>query len=318
MPTRKSPRKGSLQFWPRKRAKKFLPRVNWNAISSEKNLKGFICYKAGMASAYLKDETPNSMTKGKKISIPATILECPPMKIFSVRFYKNKKVFKEVLAEKLEKELKRKMKLPKERKFKIEDIHPEKGKDFDDVRILCYSQIKKTGIKKTPDLSEIGLCGTFEEKIDFVKKNLEKDISVLDVFEKGELVDIRGLTKGKGTTGPVKRFGIKLRKHKSEKGRRKPGSLGPWHPARVTFRAPMAGQMGMFTRIIYNNKIIEIGKAENKNWLQNRKNFGNLKTDYIIVNTSVQGPAKRQLLLTSPLRKTKKQQKKNYEFIELR
>ena len=54
MPTRKSPRKGSLQFWPRKRANKFMPRVNWNAIDSGKNLKGFICYKAGMVSGFVK------------------------------------------------------------------------------------------------------------------------------------------------------------------------------------------------------------------------------------------------------------------------
>ena len=46
----KAPRKGSLQYWPRKRASKFLPSVNWSAIKSDSNLKGFICYKAGMAS----------------------------------------------------------------------------------------------------------------------------------------------------------------------------------------------------------------------------------------------------------------------------
>ncbi len=318
MPTRKSPRKGSLQFWPRKRASKFLPRVNWDAISSEKNLKGFICYKAGMASAYVKDETSDSMTKGKKISVPVTILECPPIKIFSVRLYKDGRVVKEILAEKPEKELKRKVRLLKIKKGKIEDIKPGEENSFDDIRILCYSQIKKTGIKKTPDLSEIGLSGTFSEKLGFAKENLGKEISVLNVFEKGDLVDLRGLTKGKGFQGPVKRFGIKLKPHKTEKGRRKPGTLGPWHPARVTFRVAMAGQLGMFTRVTYNNKIIDIGKSENKNWLQNLKNFGNLKTDYILVNSSVQGPAKRQLLITAPLRKTKKQEKKNYEFIEIR
>ncbi|MCH8286150.1 50S ribosomal protein L3, partial [candidate division KSB1 bacterium] len=91
MPTKKSPRKGSLQFWPRKRAKKFLPRVNWSAINSGKNLKGFICYKSGMVSISVRDNTGNSMTKGKIIALPCTILECPSMKIFSIRFYKNNK-----------------------------------------------------------------------------------------------------------------------------------------------------------------------------------------------------------------------------------
>lgn len=313
MPTTKSPRKGSLQFWPRKRVEKFLPRVNWNAISPGKNIKGFICYKVGMMSANIKDSTPDSLTKGKNKMIPVTILECPSMKIFSVRFYKNNKVIKEILANELDKELKRKVKIPKAKQGKnIEDF-----KDYDNVRVIFYSQVKKSGIKKTPDLTEIGLSGTIEEKINFAKENLNKEISVLDFFEKGQLIDLRGLTKGKGLCGPVKRFGITLKSHKSEKGRRRPGSIGPWHPARVTFRVPMAGQLGMFTRITYNNKIIELGKSADRE-LKNIKNFGNVKTDYIIVQGSVQGPAKRQLLITSPLRGTKKQLKKSFELLELR
>ena len=92
---------------------------------------------------------------------------------------------------------------------------------------------------------------------------MNKEIFISDIFEKGLLADARGLTKGKGLVGPVKRFGITLKQHKSEKGRRRPGSLGPWHPARVIFRVPMAGQLGMFKRVIYNNKIIKIGKAGN-------------------------------------------------------
>jgi large subunit ribosomal protein L3 len=312
MPTRKSPRKGSLQFWPRKRVNKLLPRVNWDSINSGQNLKGFICYKAGMMSAYVKDNTPDSMTKGKKIIIPITILECPTLKIFSIRFYKNGKVLKEILAENLDKELKRNVKIPKKNIKKIDDIKEE----YDNVRVIVYSQVKKTGIKKTPDLIEIGLIGNLEEKIKFIKENLNKELSVLDVFEKGELVDLRGLTKGKGLQGPVKRFGITLKSHKSEKGRRRPGSLGPWHPARVTFRVPQAGQLGTFTRIVYNNKIIDMGKSEGK--FKNIKNFGNIKTDYIIVRGSVQGPSKRQLLITAPLRKSKKQLKKDFELLELR
>jgi len=319
MPTRKSPRKGSLQFWPRKRAAKLLPRVNWDAIKGFKGLKGFICYKSGMFSAHVKDKTPNSMTKGKKIIIPATILECPKLKIFSIKFYKNDKIAKEIIMENPDKELKRKIKLPKQNldsaKSKIEKIKPE---EYDDMRVLCYSIVKKTGIKKTPDLCEIGLSGTLEEKLNFVKEKIGKEISVTDIFEKSGLVDLRGLTKGYGLAGPVKRFGITLKQHKSEKGRRRPGSLGPWHPARVTFRAPIAGQLGMFTRVLYNNKIINMGKSENNQKLKNIVNFGDIKTDYLILRGSVQGPAKRQILITSPLRESKKQLKKNYELIEIR
>src|SRR3990172_35814 len=98
----RSPRHGSLQFWPRKKARKFLPSVNWDAINSDSNrnqgkiVKGFICYKAGMVSLTVLDNTPNSMTKGKKIVLPATVLECPPMKILSARFYKNGKPANEI------------------------------------------------------------------------------------------------------------------------------------------------------------------------------------------------------------------------------
>jgi len=313
MSTIRSPRKGSLQFWPRKRASKFLPSVNWESINPGKNLKGFIGYKAGMISGYVKDNTPDSMTKGKNIVIPLTILECPPLKIFSVRFYKNGKVAKEILAENLDKRLKKKVKLPKKTIVKINDL---KNEGYDNLDVITYSQVNKTNIKKTPDLNEIGLKGNFDEKMNFVKENLNKEISISDVFEKGQLVDLRGLTKGKGLVGPVKRFGITLKQHKSEKGRRRPGSLGPWHPARVTFRAPMAGQLGMFTRVVYNNKIIKIGKSDGK--LRNIKNYGDIKTDYILVRGSVQGPAKRQIMITYPLRGTKKQLKKELELIELR
>jgi large subunit ribosomal protein L3 len=312
MPSRKSPRKGSLQFWPRKRASKFLPRVNWSAINSEKPIKGFICYKAGMASISVKDMTPDSMTKNKEIIIPATILECPTMKIFSIRFYKGKKVINEVLSKNLDKELKRKIKIPKSYSKKIEDI-----KDFDDIRIICYSMVKNTGIKKTPDIAEIGLNGNIEDKIKFAKENLEKEIFIENVFEKGQLIDLQGLTTGRGFQGPVKRFGIHLKASKSEKGRRRPGSIGPWHPARVTFRAPMAGQLGMFTRTVYNSKIVDMGKSEKKYFLKNIKNYGNVKTSYILITGSVQGPSKRQIIATFPLRETKKTKKRNYELMKV-
>lgn len=317
MPTRKSPRKGSLQFWPRKRARKILPRVNWSSISHSKPLKGFICYKAGMKSVLVKDNTEHSMTKGKNIAIPATILECPSLKILSVRFYKKNIPVKDVIVDNSEKNLKGKLKLPKTT-GKIEDFS-SKTEEYDDISVVVYSQVKKTGLKKTPDIIELGLNGSLEEKLNFVKENSVKEITILDFFNKGELVDLRGLTRGRGLQGPVKRFGITLKSHKSEKGRRRPGSLGPWHPARVTFRAPQAGQVGFQTRVIYNNKILDMGKVEGSNLnLKGIKNYGDLKTNYLIVAGSVQGPSKRQLILTAPLRTTKRQSKKNYEVIELK
>ena len=99
MGRKQGPRKGSMQFWPRKRSDYTLHSVNWSPVlakhgAQKSNILGFIAYKAGMASAFVKDNTPDSMTKGKKIIVPVTILECPSLKILSVRFYKDKKILR--------------------------------------------------------------------------------------------------------------------------------------------------------------------------------------------------------------------------------
>lgn len=320
MGRKQGPRKGSLQFWPRKRVYKQIPRANWKALNKDgTSLLGFIGYKVGMKSAYVKNLTNDSMTKGKKIAVPVTVIECPSLKILSVRFYKNKKVMIDVLNDNIDKEVKKLVKLPKTTKTKEAIDKIVKEGEFDDVTLIVYSQVKKTNIKKRPNISEIGLSGKKEEKIAFIKENLPKELSVLDTFKDG-LVDVRGVTTGKGFQGPVKRFGISLRFHKSEKGIRRVGSIGPWHPTRVTFRVPMAGQMGMANRLIYNNIIISVGKIDenNINPKSGFKKYGVIKSDYLIIKGNVQGPSKRQVLITHPLRSTKKTAKQNYEFIELR
>lgn len=315
-------RHGSLQFYPRKRASKMLPSVNWNGITrKDSGLLGFIGYKAGMKSAYVKDNTPNSMTKNQRITIPVTIIECPALKIFSIRFYKEGKVAGEILNSNLDKELKSKLKIPKSPNKKIDDFSKEK---FDDLRIIVYSQVKKIGFKKTPDLIEVSLSGSLDEKVNFAKEKISKEISVKDFLNdevmKQGIIDVRGVTKGKGFQGSTKRFGLTLQSHKSEKGVRGPGSGGPWHPPRVEFSQPMAGQMGYFTRVVYNNKILFIGDKNDgeKNFKIELKNYGKIKNDFLVIYGSVQGPSKRQLVLTLPLRAVKNQIKKNYELLELR
>ncbi|MBU0957435.1 MAG: 50S ribosomal protein L3 [Nanoarchaeota archaeon] len=316
MGSKSAPRRGSLQFYPRKRSRKFLPRVNWTPLSSTKPMLGFIGYKVAMASMLVKDSTADSLTKNKNITIPVTILEIPPMKIYSVRFYKDKLLTNEIILDNPDKELKKLIKLPKDYKIKLEDVKPE---TFDDLRVMAYSLAKKTSLKKKPDMTEFALSGDVNSKLEFIKNNIGKEISGSDILTDLKLVDIRALTRGKGLVGPVKRFGIGLKSHKSEKGVRRPGNVGPFHPARVSFRVPMAGQLGMFTRAHYNKKILQLGKISEKdiNPQEGFRHFGKIKTDYVILEGSVQGPVKRQVLLTAPLRPTKKQEKKNYEVIRL-
>ena len=59
-----APRRGSLQYWPRKRAKRIYPRVrNWKGDG----IVGFAAYKAGMTHiAYIEDQR-NSPYYGKEL-----------------------------------------------------------------------------------------------------------------------------------------------------------------------------------------------------------------------------------------------------------
>lgn len=310
----KRPRFGSLQFYPRKRIEKFLPSVNWSTIPSDEKKEtvlGFITYKAAMATAVVKDSTEHSLTKGKKIFIPVTILEAPNMKIFSVRFYNKGIVSKEIIVSN-DKELRKIVKVPKV----LKSFDAEVPKEYQDIRVLVYSLPKQTSVKKTPDIAEVAINA--KDKLAFVKNFIGKEITIQD-FNKFDLLDIRGLTTGKGLSGPVKRFGISLKAHKSEKGVRRPGSLAPWHPARVTFHTPQAGQLGLFTRVHYNIKVISSGNINDKDINKGTgfKHYGKIRSSYIIVKGSVQGPVKRQILLTPSYRPTKMQAKKKFEFQEL-
>ena len=307
-------RSGSLQFYPRVRAKKVIPRVNWAPVKKDgSGLLGFIGYKVGMVSVWAKDETEASLTKAKRIAIPATVVECPAMKIYSVRFYKGNKVLKDLVVSK-DKVLKKKVKLSKEIKQIADDV------EFDDVRVVLFSDVKSTCVDKNkPDMIEVAISGSKDEKLAFVKEKVGKEISVTEVFSEG-LVDVHGVTIGRGTQGPVKRFGIAFKDHKSEKGVRRPGSLGCFGKRRTEFRAPMAGQTGYHSRVVYNNLILEVGKIADKDI--NKKggfdHYGTIKTDYLVLRGSIPGPKKRGLALTYPIRPTKKQSKKKFEVLEIR
>ncbi len=306
-------RSGSLQFYPRKRAKKVLPSANWENIDSEK-LKGFIGYKVGMASVYVKDNTEDSLTKSKRIILPATIVECPVLKIYSVRLYKNRKVMKDIVVG-YDKHLKSKLKKPKTLK-KIDSIE----EDYDEIRVLVYSNAAEAGVsKKSSDLIELGIGGSKEEQLNLIKEKINEGFSVSEFFGEG-IADIHAVTKGHGTQGPVKRFGITLKVAKAEKGQRRPGSLAPWHPARVTFRAPQAGQTGYHSRVEYNKVILKAGKIseEDINKKQGFAHYGKVKTDYLLIKGSIPGPRKRPVLITKAARPGKVAKKENYEVLDIR
>ncbi len=308
MPKVHKPRSGSMQYWPRARAKRVYARVRSWPYSPESKLLGFAGYKVGMTHIGFIDNKKTTLTKGTEINCPVTIIECPPLKTASIRFYKKtpsgSKLVSEFNAEKFDKELERKINLPKSRKKKIEDI-----KGYDNITILAYTQPKITGIgKKKTEIFEIALGGNLETKLAYAKSLLGKEISIKDVFKEGQQIDIHAVTKGHGFQGPVKRFGIGLKHHKSEKGRRAPGSLGGWKAqGHFLYRVAHAGQHGYHTRTTLNNWLLKISnKPEEINQKCGFLHYGVIKNPYILVKGSIAGPAKRLIRMITSIRPNRK------------
>ena len=301
------PRKGSMQFWPRKRAKKICPRVRSWPEGKEPSLLGFAGFKAGMTHVVYTDNRKASTTKGDDIASPVTVIECPPIKIAAIKFYKKSiyglKLKTQINAPKWDKELERKTIMPKKvDEKKITEIKPE---DYTEIRVLAYTQPKLTGIgSKKPELFELGLGGNVAEQFAYAKDNLGKEVSVKDVFKEGEQIDIHAVTIGKGFQGPVKRFGITVQGRKKEKAKRNPGSLGPWKgQGHVMYRVAHAGQTGFHTRVEYNKCLMKIGEEGKE--VTPRGGFlryGEVKNPFILVKGSVGGSKKRIVRLVKAIR----------------
>jgi len=87
-----------------------------------------------------------------------------------------------------------------------------------------------------------------------------------DVFEAGELVDVIGVTKGKGFAGGMKRHNFKglSASHGTERKHRSPGSVGACAtPARVFKGTRMAGHMGHRRVTTLNLKVIKADPERN-------------------------------------------------------
>ncbi len=300
MPRIRQPRSGSMQYWPRKRASDIVARIRTWTETKEKKLLGFPAYKTGMSHIIANDNIPTSITKGEEIQIPVTILECPPIKIAAIMLY-GKDAYGlhctgQINAEKQEKEILRKITAQKK------PSKEPQTKEAQEVRVLAYTQPKMTGIgKKKPEMLELGIGGAnAQEKLEYAKSILGKELTITDVFKEGQVVDVTSITKGKGLQGPVKRFGISLRSHKSEKTKRGPGSLGPWHGPRL-YRVAHAGQMGFQQRTERNKQIMKIGTdVEKINAKGGFVRYGLVKNQYLLMKGGIGGARKRLITLAIP------------------
>jgi len=82
-----------------------------------------------------------------------------------------------------------------------------------------------------------------------------------DIFAVGQIVDVQGVTKGKGFQGTIKRHNFSMgdATHGNSLSHRSPGSLGQRQtPGRVFPGKKMAGHMGMQTQTTQNLRVVQV------------------------------------------------------------
>jgi large subunit ribosomal protein L3 len=287
-----APRRGSLAFRPRARAKSIVPRVrNWPEIESENPvLLGFPCFKAGTIHVITVDDRERTPNFGKPLFNPATVLALPQPRVRALRLYTKEDGYSFVCKE--------------YRENNKNESYPENVTGVSAVLEVIPRDVGLS--QKKPFVFEVGIGGgDIPSRIKYGMDLIGKKVSFSELFKPGMYVDLIGITKGKGFEGPVTRFGVKRKQHKSRKSVRAIGVLGPWHPAAVMYTAPRAGQRGFHQRTETGKRILIVSSEEKMKITPpgGFMHFGVIKGEYAVIKGSCPGPAKRLIIVRFPIRK---------------
>jgi large subunit ribosomal protein L3 len=111
--------------------------------------------------------------------------------------------------------------------------------------------------------------GVFRHRKEFRLDNCESysvgDAITADIFAPGDVIDITGVSVGKGFQGVIKRWGFKGgRSSHGSTFHRAPGSIGcSATPSRVFKNKKMPGQLGNETVTVQNLTVIRVDSADN-------------------------------------------------------
>lgn len=284
----------------------------WPQLVTEKSsLLGFAGFKAGGIHILTVDDREKTPNFGKQLLNAATVIATPPIKIIGIRGYKrdlygHHAIF-DVYAKDLPKELSRKF----DAKSTDDGISKAESllESASDVMAIVAISPNSIGLgQKVPFVFEVAVSGKDpRSQYDYVKSLLGREIRNTDVFQIGQNIDVFGITRGKGIEGPITRFGVKRKQHKSRKSVRAVGTLGPISPAVVMYTVARQGQRGFHQRTEYNKRVLIISNTDKD--AQNSinppggfKHFGLVKGDYIVVRGSVPGVPKRLVKMRQPIR----------------
>jgi large subunit ribosomal protein L3 len=302
-----------MAFYPRVRARSLESRIRrWADPKLEKStLLGFAGYKVTNLNVLSVDDREKTPNFGKNVMNSSTLIATPPLKIIGIRAYSETTYGKNVIFDAFVKDADKYLSKKAPFKFKegkLEEINTQVDKIKHVVAVVSSYPSSASLAQKKPFVWEIPIGGKdAKSKIDYVVSNFGKQVNIKDVFEAGQFIDISAITRGKGVEGPITRFGVKRKQHKSRKSVRALGTLGPISPAVVTYTVPRQGQRGFHQRTEYNKRILIISNSDKDGDFKiNPKggfvHYGLVKNDYIIVKGSVAGVPKRLIKMRFPMR----------------
>jgi len=316
-------RKGSLEYWPHRRAKKQMPRVRTWPTVAEPGFLGSVAFKAGMTHITMIDDT-ESPSKGSEVSRAVTVLEMPKVYIYGLRVYKKVQPnnYPEPVGEAYDQNLVKKVGIKTIKESKSFADLKGKLSEFTDVRALAFVDPSNLGIaNKRIRRLELGLGGkTVNEKFDFVEKWIGKEIKASDVVKAGDYIDVTTISKGKGWSGVIKRFRVSRQVRKATGKIRHVGVLGPWHPAKVMYSVPHSGHMGYNYRTEFNKRVLKMGTDKDVSQINVKggfMNYGVVKNDFLMLDGSIPGPSKRLVRLRKSLRPTRTPKEPQLTYISL-
>jgi len=304
-----APRRGSLAYRPRARAGRFVPRVQtWPDISAAApTLLGFPAVKVATMHSITVDDREKTPNFGKPLFNPTSVLAVPEASVIGLRLYSREngadKAVGEVYAKNLRKGIKKKSSLEPEKFF---ESWKDKLANVTRVAALVSIVPSDSGLsQKEPLICEVGVGGgDLAAQFEYMTKLVGKGVKFSDIFKAGAYVDVIGITKGKGFEGPITRFGVKRKQHKSRKSVRAVGVIGPWHPAAVMYTIARAGQRGFHQRTETGKRILSISNPKDVPITPagGFMHFGDVKTDYALLRGTVPGSNRRVVLVRHPAR----------------
>ena len=116
----------------------------------------------------------------------------------------------------------------------------------------------KAGVEAGSELKEFTVS---PEQLDGLQAG---SVVSVEVFQVGQLVDVTGVTKGKGYAGTIKRYHFKSGRasHGNSKSHNVPGSIGmAQDPGRVFPGKRMTGHLGDVQRTVQNLQVVRVDAA---------------------------------------------------------